>query len=415
MRRSRLALAVVASALLPLRAGALQDAPQPPKTPVFAAGTEVVLVDFVVSDSKRRLVGGLTAADFVVKEDGKERPVVSFRAFERPVAPPTPPGEAPMIVVEPPQPGVPFTGAVTVLLIDDGQLTPPQMARLRPSLKSLLAKMEERSGGLAILAPWSKLSVARLLPGGTADLSAAVDRIQGRARESDRMFPVSDAEAIDAERGDPAIISRLTLRFVALNPGMEPDQAQAVVRGRAAEVAREARIRREDVYGVLFRALDWLAKQPGRHSVVMVSAGFAYDPDDTKQREIATRSLRANAPIHFLDARGLQGLGLFQGVEFGPSMDREAGETPFAWSDASAGATNLADDTGGVTVRNTNDFTKGLGELLETMDTYYVIGYEPPEHEKPGFHKIKVEVKSKDLKVRARKGYFDKPPAPGKP
>lgn len=402
-----------------MQAGAAQGSPQPPRPPVFAASTEVVLVDFVVSDGKRRLIGGLTADDFVVKEDGKERPVVSFRAFERPAPPPTPPGQAPMIVVEPPQPGVPFTGAVTVLLIDDGQISPPQMARLRPALKGLLAKMEERSGGLAVLAPWSKLSVARLLPGGTADLAAAVDRIQGRAMESDRQFPVSDTEAFDAERGDPSILARLALRFVALNPGLDPDQAQVMARGRAAEVAREARVRREDVYGVLFRALDWLAKQPGRHSVVMVSAGFAYDPDDSKQREVATRSLRANAPIHFLDARGLQGLGLFQGVEFGPAMDREAGETPFAWSDASAGATNLAEDTGGVTVRNTNDFTKGLGELLETMDTYYVIGYEPPGHGKPGFRRIKVELKgqakARGLKVRARKGYFDTPSASGKP
>jgi VWFA-related protein len=141
--------------------------------------------------------------------------------------------------------------------------------------------------------------------------------------------------------------------------------------------------------------------------VVMVSGGFAYDPEDSKQQEVVTRSLVANAPIHFLDARGLQGMGLFQGVEYGPALDRDAGETPFAFSEASEGSSGLAADTGGLTIRNTNDATKGLTRILDMTTTYYVLGYEPPEHKKRGFRKIKVEVLTKGLKVIARRGYFD--------
>jgi hypothetical protein len=55
-----------------------------------------------------------------------------------------------------------------------------------------------------------------------------------------------------------------------------------------------------------------------------------------------------------------------------------------------------------------NDMVKGVSRILDMASTYYVLGYEPPEHAgKPGFRKIRVEVARKDLKVNARRGYFD--------
>ena len=214
------------------------------------------------------------------------------------------------------------------------------------------------------------------------------------------------------ERGDVATLARITARFMALNQGMDPGNAEAVARSRGTEVAHDARIRREDAYGVLLKSLDWLVRQPGRHGVVMVSGGFAFDSDDSKQQEVVTRSLRANAPIHFLDARGLEGMGRFQSVEYGQALERDAGETPFAFSEAAEGSSSLAVDTGGLVIRNTNDMSKGLARLLDTMTTYYVIGYEPPEHKKAGFRKIKVEVLTKGLNVIARRGYFDEASKP---
>jgi VWFA-related protein len=105
-------------------------------------------------------------------------------------------------------------------------------------------------------------------------------------------------------------------------------------------------------------------------------------------------------------------MGRFQGVEYGPALDRDAGETPFASSDAAEGSSNLALDTGGLIIRNTNDLARGLTRLLDTMTTYYILGYEPPEHKKRGFRKIKVEVSTPGLQVIARRGYFDEASAP---
>ena len=381
-----------------------------PKPPVFSAGTNLVLVDFVVTDKSDKAIAGLKMSDFVVKEDGKDRPILSFAAFGG-SAPAADAGPADVVVEPFPQTAptpAPTPSAITVLFVDDGQLSPQEAVRLKPALKKLISIIAERSGALALVAPWSKISFANEVEGNIALFDAAVDKIKGRRfDEKWSSYPMSDAEAIAIDHGDASMVERLSLRFVALNPGLEMDQARQVVRGRATEVVHDARNRREDAFGVLLKSLDWLVRQPGRHSVLMVSGGFAFDQDDMKQREIVTRSLRANAPIHFLDARGLQGMGTFQGVEFGPALSRDADETPFAFADASEGSTNLALDTGGIVIRNTNDLTRGLTRLLDMTTTYYILGYDPPEHKKPGFRKIKVEVVNKNLKIIARKGYFD--------
>ena len=63
--------------------------------------------------------------------------------------------------------------------------------------------------------------------------------------------------------------------------------------------------------------------------------------------------------------------------------------------------------SGGLIVENTNDFEKGLTRVLDTMQTYYIIGYEALPHAKPGFHKIQVQVRTKGVSVLARRGYYD--------
>jgi len=191
---------------------------------------------------------------------------------------------------------------------------------------------------------------------------------------------------------------------------MTRDQANAFAREMANKIAHDARARRNALYDASLACLDWLQPRPGRHSLIVVSAGFAQDPDDSKYYEVVTRSLRANAPIHFLDARGLQGISIYAGAEVSSLVGRNADEGPFGWWDVAAGTMALADETGGLSISNSNDMEKGLGHLLDAMRTYYVLSYQPPHHDKPRYRKIKVEVRTKGLQVRARRGYFSKQP-----
>src|SRR5688500_1244017 len=81
---------VTAASLLALLIDvAARQTPSKPEA-TFKSGVDVVHVDVSVLDKDRHPVQGLSAADFVVREDGKVRPVVAFTAVELPpkAAPP---------------------------------------------------------------------------------------------------------------------------------------------------------------------------------------------------------------------------------------------------------------------------------------------------------------------------------------
>jgi VWFA-related protein len=381
-----------------------QQAQGPPK---FTAGTELVRVDFVVSDKAGRLVPGIAEKDCVVKEDGKERRIVSFEAFNEGAGTSSTANPSGSATTPAPRP----IRSSTVLLVDDVHLSQEQIGIVRPALKSLLTTVAGQNDLLALVAPGSKLTIAGELPGTGPALAAAVDRIIGQRPEDHNELPVLDAEAIAILRGDQQVLKRVAERFVALNPTMNAEQAATVAVNRSTDVNYAARRRRETLFATATQALTWLSDKPGRHSVILVSGGFAKDPVDAAYSELVTKSLRVNAPLHFVDARGLAGNRRFDSVEYSSRMGRNADEGPTGRSDAAEGTMDLADDSGGLSVHDSNDIEKGLERILETMRTYYVVAYEAPPHPKPGFHKIQVEVRTKGVSVRARRGYYDVPSA----
>lgn len=377
------------------RDGSAQGSPAPP---VFSSGADRVLVDVVVTDKKGRPVLDLVAEDFQVFENGVRRPILSFAAFgaaalrARQAAGASQPVEAP------------FVQAASVLLIDDGQMTPVEAARLGPVLTEVLRGLHERGGSLHVLAPLSKVSVVGHLPEAAGALAQAIGSVRGHRPPQVTTFPMTDAEALDIEAGDPSARKRLEDRFAALNPGL--GQVAEVVGIRARELANDTRRRRRDTFGALRTALGWLAAQPGRHSVILVSAGFPHDRADPEFPRVVTDSFAANAPIHLLDVGSPEPFGQFQGIQHAQALGPDSRVSSFDAYDAAAGSEQLAAQTGGLTVRGL-DVRGGLERILDTTRTYYVLGYERLARQKPGFRKIKVRVARKGLDVLARRGYFD--------
>jgi len=119
-------------------------------------------------------------------------------------------------------------------------------------------------------------------------------------------------------------------------------------------------------------------------------------------------SRRSNMAIYFLDTRGLEGLPFFTSAEFGPALDTQ--DIGAAFSDnlqAAEGAESLASDSGGFTVKNSNDLSKGIQRIADDSRMYYLLGYNPSNTAADGrFRKIEVKVVRKGIKVRARKGYY---------
>jgi hypothetical protein len=57
-------------------------------------------------------------------------------------------------------------------------------------------------------------------------------------------------------------------------------------------------------------------------------------------------------------------------------------------------------------VRNTNDLAAGAERIAEESRAFYLLGFHPPAGKAPGeWRKLRVDLKRKGLKVRARRGY----------
>ena len=156
------------------------------------------------------------------------------------------------------------------------------------------------------------------------------------------------------------------------------------------------------------RALEALAPVRGRKSLLLLSEGFLED-FGSDSRAVAAASREANTAVYFVDVRGLVALPAYgTAADVGPPPD-ERERTAVAFEEAtveSAGAAGLADDTGGFTVRNTNDLSAGVWRVAAESRVFYLLGFYPPEGKAPRqWRNLRVEVKRPGLTVRARRGY----------
>jgi hypothetical protein len=75
--------------------------------------------------------------------------------------------------------------------------------------------------------------------------------------------------------------------------------------------------------------------------------------------------------------------------------------------DPRSGLGQLADETGGFLIHDTNDLSNGLRRISDDMHGYYMLTYVPKNADYNGrFRRINVELKRANLEVQARKGYY---------
>jgi hypothetical protein len=70
-----------------------------------------------------------------------------------------------------------------------------------------------------------------------------------------------------------------------------------------------------------------------------------------------------------------------------------------------AGTESLAENTGGASIRNTNDLLGGLQRAADESSVYYLLGYQPEKSPDGNWHKLEVKVARRGVTVRARRAY----------
>jgi VWFA-related protein len=395
-----------------------QAAPAPP---TFPSGVELITVDAVVLDKDGQPVPGLTKDDFVVKEDGEPRQVVGFEAVDvsAPRGEETPAAAA---AVASNVRTASEVGRAFAIVVDDLGIAPERTWAAQATVEAFLER-SARDGDLVALgttsgdAWWS----ARL-PEGREDLLAVLARARGRLLDSAVLDRMSDYEAswianhqeslfdFDAT-SETSILARVVRRWERTGACPPPIQPQsrlscaARVQGKAVDLDAARRNRLLATLGCVRRAVEALAPVRGRKSLLLLSDGFLHDPGGDA-RAVAALSREANVAVYFVDVHGLQALpgGLGSAADAGPpTTGSERFEAAVL---GSSGAVALADETGGFSVRNTNDLAGGAGRIAAESRVFYLLGFHPLEGKAPAeWRKLRVEVKRPGLTVRARRGY----------
>jgi VWFA-related protein len=392
----------------------------PSETPSFPAQVDQVIVDVVVTDKKGVPVRGLTKDDLIVSEDGARQTIASFDAVALPDQPSASPPPPPKVSVNTtPEARL---GRTFAIVFDDTHVTPWRANQAKAAVVNFLEKATREGDRVSLVSTAGGMWWTTRMEAGRQKLVDMVKRFDGRLIPDTSPDRMSDYEAMRIHvYRDTQVMQRVARRYETYGVGSQLAQNQQrdsisqgmgedpYVMGRATEVYYQASTRLRVTLDTLERVVNGLALAKGRKSVILVSEGFIYDPNLDEFKRVNEASRRANAAIYFVNARGLEGMPMAMTAQFGPALpDQDVGFAFAETLDAVEGSDSVADDSGGFTVRNTNDLAGGIQKIANETQAYYLLGYTPTNTARDGkFRKIQVKLANgKGLQVRARKGYY---------
>jgi VWFA-related protein len=427
-------------------APALVAGPQESPAPQFPAETSVVNVDVVVLDDDGNAVRDLTSVDFVVEEDGEPQEISSFRAVEVPVAPVEPEDEFPSVSTN--VVGTAEVGRTFAVVLDATHLTPEGAFRAREAVAEFLSDGLRPGDSVSLVSTGGGIWWTATGPRGRDKLLRLLDEVEGgRVDSLPPKVYITDWEAVRIMEHDDRVVAGAVYRRL-IQAGVTYDPAERAAAEAMASMPAEligagntsgerggtieawlrfhpevyqyasqlydvVRKRRRAALETLERVLESLTTKGGRKSVLLVSEGFVADDETPRFREVMEAARRANAAIYFFDARGLIVGGQNLMTDPGMQMSQDEFETAFLGlvrQDLrmnAEGSETLAAETGGFTVRNTNDLHSGFERVAREQAVYYLLGYRPANEARDGkYRKIEVKVDLDDVTVRARKGYY---------
>jgi VWFA-related protein len=427
-----------------------QQSPAPAPDLNIHSTTRIVLVDAIVTDAQSQPVTGLKSSEFQILEDGKAQNISFFSDESRPQQSATPPPKLP--------PGV-FTnrpeyrrasGPLTILLMD-GLNTPPQnQLFVREQILAYLKSLNLSGSGTAVLALSNDLTVLQDFTTNPQLLQTAVRAYQPRRTVADVQAPKVDIPVqtgADAAPGQAAVSTGY-----GSFPNGTIDPAEAVFADVPGDTSSFAQL-----YQLLFRLEKMIADDeqdlrvrrtlaalraisqsvagyPGRKTLIWFSSGFPFklalddrlDLDLSKSygadiKQVSALLAQSNVAVYPIDAgvlaSGAAVADASREVKLAQANQDAAPTTNLSkatWEKFNSQETgdSLAHETGGLVFRNTNDLRGALQAALEDSQHYYRLAYYPTQKKWDGkFHTIKVVLSDKQLKVRARSGYYAVDPA----
>jgi len=383
------------------------------ETPVFSTEVSVVAVPVFVTDKAGRAVAGLTAADFELEDQGKKVPLVAFLAVD--ASGKVPGAEASTLMQA-------AARRQSLFLFDLTFSTPTGIMRARDAAIRLVRENLSPSD-LAAVATFGQRGVQILV-------SFTPDRVQ-----VERAITTLGLVETQAASRDPLSIA-YDLGVPRYGPGIGPVPKDEMS-GHLIEMARlmsrgdqiQYRQRVEGFLANLEQLVQTLDAVHGRKQVILLSAGFdstviggasGQETKDASEAVVSGRIWEVQTDRYFGDAAARSSLDrLFKSVAATDSVIHTVDATGLSAGAGVAEAlpqpvgrgrdtlAQLALNTGGRFVGDSNDLKAGLVGLLEASRQYYVLAFEPldPKGKPDRLRRLKVRVRGDGLSVSHRRGY----------
>lgn len=441
-KHSSLSIMLMLSLLAPVFG---QNPAPPPQEPqlddedVVRITTNLIQLDAVVTDKNGKPVTDLRPEEFEILENGEPQKITNFSyvalagAAEKPATPKAPADKVdknappvPPAILRPEQ-----VRRTLALVIDDLGLSAESFPFVRRALKKFVDEQMQPGDLVAVIRTSGSMGALQQFTSDKRVLYAAIEHLKWNQLGRGGISP-----------------------FGALKGKTIADEMAADIPGASGEGDQDGssidEFRSElftiGTLGTLSYIVKGLKELPGRKSVMLFSDGLKILNRDGQAlraadiigassvntrsnriidslRRLTELANRASVVIYTMDVRGLQTLAL-TAADNTRGLDRPQEKDGLVTNqldeamltrrtdlfDSQQGLNFLAQQTGGVAIRNNNDLSGGIKKMLEDQQGYYLLAYHPDEKtfdpKRARFNKLQIKVTRPGLKVRYRSGFY---------
>lgn len=448
MRKYCLAALMIASTCVAGLGMAAQEPKPARQDEKISIRTAEVVLDAIVKDKKGRPVKDLSVNDVQVFEDGVRQKIESFQLISRKLVEKAveteKPGDKNQIILATPggDDGGGDTGSnISAIALVFDRLSGDARKRARDAAMIYIgeeARPDDYIGVFSI-----DLSM-RIQQNYTTKLELIKQGIEKAAASASSSFTSNTEQT-------RALAARSEELQVNINQNLSAAAAGGPAAGAAGAAAAasdvdqkfvEMQRRMLETFEILERdqqgyattngllsVVNSMARLPGRKAVIFFSEGLALPPNVVAHfRSVINQANRANVSVYTVDAAGLRTISTLQESRdeinaLGRRRIEEAfSSTPILGTamtqrlernedlirlNPQGGLTQLALETGGTFIGDTNDIGPRLRQVDEDLHSYYLLTYIPVNQDYDGkFREISLKLNRSGLDVQARKGYY---------
>lgn len=388
-----------------------------PSDDVVRISTNIIQLDVSVTDQKGKSISDLKQDEVEIYENGQKQRITGF-SFVSSVR-----GETPTAATPPTKTDVPAPPVITrpdsirrtiALVVDDLALSFESAYYTRRALRKFVDSQMQDGDLVAIIRTGAGIGALQQFTSDKRILYAAIERVKWNPLGGSGISAFAPIEPtpleVAAANGDVTV--------------SEEDLADERNRNNSINDFRGS-VFATGTLGALRYIVNGMADLPGRKSVILLSEGFRLEQRDEHGfrttggvmdflRQLVDEANRRSVVFYTIDPRGLQVAGIDAADNTGElspeAINQRASDRREELSETQAGLDYLAQETGGISIKNNNDISGGVRRILDDQ-SYYLIAYEPdsdtfdPRIRK--YNRIEIKVLRSGARTRYRSGFFN--------